>query len=347
MHSAARLSTAEPEAAARLLELIQMRLISEAIHVVAALGVADLLADAPESVEQLAEATGARPPYLQRVMRALASFGVFSEDSAGRFALAPLGEFLKRDVAGSLHGAALFFGGETGTGAVRLFLECVKTGESAIHKLSGGKGIFDWLQSDPKLTKLFNSVMTSFSTLHITGLLEAYDFSQATKIVDVGGGHGKILAEILKKNPGMHGVLFDLAHAFAGGQATVAQAGLADRCEVISGDFFVSVPAGADAYILSRVIHDWDDEKTVAILKIVRGAIAPHGRLILLETMLRPNGGSVYPVLSDLNMLLLTGGCERTEVEYRAVYRAAGFELTKTVATKSPTGTTVIEGRPM
>jgi C-methyltransferase len=347
MHEVASLSTTEPQAAARLLELIQMRLISAAIHVVATLGIADLLADAPKSIEQLAETTGARPQSLRRVMRALASFCVFSEDSAGRFTLAPLGEILKRDVTGSLHSAALFFGGETGTSAVKLFLECVQTGESAIHKLAGGKGIFDWLQGDPELTKLFNDMMTAFSTLHITGLFEAYDFSQATKIVDVGGGHGKIISEILNNNPGTHGVLFDLPHAFEGGQRTISQAGLADRCEVISGDFFVSVPAGADIYILSRVIHDWNDEKTVAILKIVRGAIAPYGRLILLETMLRPDGASVYPVLSDLNMLLLTGGCERSEAEYRAVYRAAGFELTKTVATKSPTGTTVIEGRPM
>jgi hypothetical protein len=131
------------------------------------------------------------------------------------------------------------------------------------------------------------------------------------------------------------------------GKTPIAQAGLADRCEVISGDFFVSVPAGADVYVLSRVIHDWDDQKSVAILKVVRAAIAPHGRLILLETILRPDGNTVYPVLSDLNMLLLTGGCERTEEEYRALYRAAGFELTRTVGTKSPTGTTVIEGSPM
>jgi C-methyltransferase len=347
MDSTARSIASTPDAAARLLELIQMRLISEAIHVVAALGVADLLADAPKSVEQLAEATGASPSSLRRLMRALARFGVFSPDSTDRFALAPLGEFLKRDAVGSLHGAALFFGGETGTSTIRLLLECVKTGQSAIQKLAGGRGIFEWLQSDPELNTLFNSVMTSFSNLHITGFLEAYDFSPATKLVDVGGGHGKILSEVLKTNPGMRGVLFDLPHAFEGGQRTITLAALADRCDVISGDFFVSVPTGADAYLLSRVIHDWDDEKAIAILKVVRGAIAPHGRLILLETMLRPEASTIYPSLSDLNMLLLTGGCERTEEEYRELYRSAGFELTRTVPTKSPTGTTVIEGRPV
>jgi len=337
----------KPEAAARLLELIQMRLISEAIHVAAALGVADLLAAGPKSADELSKVIGASAPSLRRVMRALASFGIFSQDSDGRFALAPTGEFLKRDMPGSLHSAAFLFGGETGTSTVRLFLECVKTGRSATHMLTGGKGSFEWVQSDPELTKLFNAVMTSFSALHMTGLLEAYDFSQAKKIVDVGGGHGKILSEILKENAGQRGVLFDLPHAFEGGKNTIAQAGLADRCEVVSGDFFVSVPAGADLYLLSRVIHDWDDEKTVAILKVVRAATAPHGRLILLETMLRPDGNTVHPLLSDLNMLLITGGCERTEEEYRALYRAAGFELTRTVATKSPTGTTVIEGRPL
>ena len=347
MVSTARSTASRPEAAARLLELIQMRLVSEAIHVIAVLGIADLVADAPKNVEQLAEATGASAPFLGRVLRALSKFDVFSQDSAGRFALAPLGEFLESGVAGSLEAAALFFGGEAGSSSIRLFLESVMTGESAIQKMSAGKGIFDWLQRDPERTKLFNSMMTSFSALHLTGLLEAYDFSQATMIVDVGGGHGRIISEILTKYPGARGILFDLPHAFEGGRQTITRAGLADRCDVISGDFFVSVPAGADAYVLSRVIHDWDDETTVAILRIVRKAIAANGKLILLENMLRPDGDSIYPVLSDLNMLLLTGGCERTEAEYRTVFRAAGFELTRTVPTRSPTGTTVIEGRPV
>ncbi len=341
------IATRKAASAARLLELIQMRLVSEAIHVVAALGVADLLAIGPMNPEKLAEATGADCDSLRRVMRALVGFGVFAQDSAGSFRVGPLGEFLRPDMDGSLHSAALFFGGEKGTNVVRLFLDSVKTGESAAHKLSGGKGLFDWLQSDPEMTRLFNSVMTSFATLHMTGLLEAYDFSYARKIVDVGGGHGKNLAEILKKNPGMRGVLFDLPHAYEGGHKLMAQAELSDRCEVVSGDFFVSVPAGADAYLLSRVIHDWNDERTLAILRNVRSSIAPQGRLVLLETMLRPNGESIYPLLSDLNMLLMTGGCERTEQEYRSLYRAAGFELTRAVATSSPTGTTVIEGKPV
>lgn len=348
LQATARWNTTKAEAAARLLELIQMRLISEAIHVAAALGVADLLAEAPKSAEELAPATGTDAPSLRRMMRALASFNIFSQESGDRFALGPLGELLRRDAEGSLHSAALLFGGETGASVVELFEDCVRMGESASQKLSGGSAnCFDWLLRNPERTRLFNAAMTAFSILHLTSVLEAYDFSQATKIVDVGGGHGRNIVEILKKNPGTHGVLFDLPHAFEGGQRNIAQAGLHDRCEVISGDFFVSVPAGADAYLLSRVIHDWDDEKAVAILKIVRRAIAPGGRLLLLETMLRPGASTVYPELSDLNMLLMTGGCERTEAEYRAVYRAAGFELTKTVATKSPTGATVIEGRPI
>lgn len=337
----------KPEAAARLLELIQMRLISEAIHVVAALGIADLLADESRSIEQLAQAAGASAPSLGRTMRALSSFGVFSEETPGRFALGPVGELLRHDTVGSLHSAALFFGGADGASVVELFEHCVRTGESASQKLSGASNCFDWLLSNPERTKHFNATMTAFSALHMSGVLEAYDFSSATEIVDVGGGHGRIIADILTRNPGMHGILFDLPHALAGGQSTIAQAGLEDRCEVMSGDFFVSVPAGGDTYLLSRVIHDWDNERATAILTIVRRAIAANGKLVLLEAMLRPAARTVYPQLSDLNMLLMTGGCERTEEEYSALYRAAGFELTRTVETISPTGTTVIEGKPI
>jgi O-methyltransferase domain len=339
-------SVTKAQAATRLLELIAIRLISESIYVAAALGLADLLADGPKSVEELAKTTGVGASSLRRVMRALVTFDVFAQDSDGRFAMAPAGEFLKRETEGSLHSAALFFGGERGAKVDELFLHCVKTGDTAWKTISGGNWI-SWLQSNSEWNSLFNAMMTAFSTLHLTGVLEAYDFSYASRIVDVGGGHGKIISEILKKNPRTHGVLFDLPHALEGGRKTIAQARLTDRCEVVSGDFFVSVPSGADVYVLSRVIHDWNDEKAIAILKIVRKAIAPTGRLILLEVMLRPGQTKVYPVLSDLNMLVRTGGCERTEEEYRGLYDSAGFTLTRTVATIAPTGTTVIEGRPV
>jgi hypothetical protein len=343
----AELGTAEAASAARLLELIFIQRISQSIYVAAALGIADLIADEPKSAEQLAKATGVQAASLRRIMRTLTGFGVFAQDGSDRFALTPIGEFLKADVTGSLHPAALFFGGEDGAQTEGLLLHCVKTGETAYEKLFGKTdALFDRFQKDPVAAALFNATMTSFSTLHLTGLLDAYDFSGINRLVDVGGGHGRNLAEILKRHPKMRGVLFDMPHAFEGGQQTIAQAGLSDRCEVVSGDFFKSVPSGADGYLISRVIHDWDDEKSIAILKVVRRAIAPDGRLMLLETMLRPGQRSLYPLLSDLNMMLRTGGCERTEEEYRSIYRAAGFELTRTVETISPTGATVVEGKP-
>jgi hypothetical protein len=344
----AELDTAQASAAAKLLELIFIQRISQAIHVAAALGIADLIADEPKSAEQLAQATGVQAASLRRVMRTLAGFGVFAEEGADRFALTPIGEFLKAGVLGSLRPAALFFGGEDAAQAEGLLLHCVKTGETAYEKLYGkSDALFERFQKDPVAAELFNATMTGFSTLHLTGVLDAYDFSTIKKLVDVGGGHGRNIAEILKRHPKMRGVLFDMPHAFEGGKKTIAQAGLSDRCEVVSGDFFKAVPNGADGYLISRVIHDWDDETSIAILKVVRNAIAPDGRLLLLETMLRPGQRSLYPLLSDLNMMLRTGGCERTEEEYRTIYRAAGFELTRTVETISPTGATIVEGRPI
>jgi hypothetical protein len=334
------------EPARRLLELILMRLVSEAVHVAAALGISRLLADGPRTIDELARASGANAASLGRVLRALKIFDVYAEDDVGRFALTPVGDLLREDTAGSLNPSALFFGGEWGSQVDRLFLHCVRTGQSAGQSLCGNSWI-DWLQSEPALNKVFNDMMTSYSTLHFTGVLEAYDFSVFRRIVDVGGGHGRILSEILQAHPQVKGILFDLPHAFEGGSQTIAAAGLSSRCEIVSGDFFVEVPVGADAYLFSRVIHDWADEQSIALLRVVRNAIAPQGRLILLEAMLRPDTACIYPVLSDLNMLVRTGGCERTEQQYRILYRAAGFELTRCITTAAPTGTTVIEGRPL
>jgi len=188
--------------------------------------------------------------------------------------------------------------------------------------------------------------MTALSNAHYKGTVASYDFRAIRKVVDVGGGHGRLISMILKAHPKMQGVLFDLPHALEGGRKTISENNLSIRCEVVSGNFFQFVPEGGDAYILSRVIHDWDEDKAVAILTVVRKTIPSNGRLLLFETMIAKTNELSYPLLSDLNMIIRTGGCERTKQEYRALYSAAGFKLTRAISTPSPTGMTIIEGRP-
>jgi hypothetical protein len=329
--------------AGKLLELIAMRHIPQALHVVAMLGVADLLVDGPKSIDDLAQATGAHTRALYRVLRALVAAGVFAEDKARRFRLTPLGRPLRSDASDSVRAASMFLSGESNLEG--LLLDCVRTGKTAIEIASGTKNWIEYYRKDSARAAVFNAAMTALSNAHYAGVLDAYNFGSIRKLVDVGGGHGRLIAIILKAYPSMRGVLFDMPHAREGGQKLIAEAGLSDRCEVVSGDFFQSVPESGDAYILSRVIHDWDDGKAVTILKVVGKGMKPHSRLLLFETMIRRGNRLSYPLLSDLNMLIRTGGCERNEAEYRALYRAAGFKLTKAVKTPSPTGMTIIEGK--
>ena len=320
-----------------------MRHVPQALHVVAVLGIADLLADAPKTSDELAQATGSHVGTLYRVLRLLVAAGVFAQDNSGRFRLTPLGQPLKSNVTDSVRAASIFLSGENELEG--LLVDCVRSGKTAIELASGTANSFDYYQ-EPNRSAVFNAAMTALSNAHYAGVVDAYDFRSIRKLVDVGGGHGKLLSMILGAHPTMRGVLFDLPHAFEGGQRTIATAGLSNRCKVVSGDFFRSVPAGGDTYILSRVIHDWPDKKAVEILTVVRGALPAKGRLLLFETMIRADSRLSYPLLSDLNMVIRTGGCERTEAEYRALYKAAGFRLTRAISTTSPTGMTIIEGRP-
>jgi hypothetical protein len=238
--------------------------------------------------------------------------------------------------------ASVFLSGESELEG--LLVDCVRTGKTAIELASGTTNSFEYY-GHPTRAAVFNAAMTALSNAHYAGVVDAYDFRPIRKLVDVGGGHGRLLSMILTAYPKMRGVLFDLPHALEGGQKTIAEAGLSNRCEVVSGDFFRSVPAGGDAYVLSRVIHDWADEKAVAILKVVRGALPAKGRLLLFETMIQADNRLSYPLLSDLNMVIRSGGCERSEAEYRALYKAAGFKLTRVIKTPSPTGMAIIEGK--
>lgn len=330
--------------AGKLLEMIAMRHVPQAIHVVAVLGIADLLSDSAKRIEQLANATSTELRVLRRVMRTLVAAGVFAEDKSHRFRLTSLGQRLRSDARDSVRAASVFLSGEPELEG--LLLSCVRTGKTAVELASGTTNWIDYYQRDPARAAVFNAGMTALSNAHYQGVIGAYNFGQIRKLVDVGGGHGRLISMILKAYPAMQGVLFDLPHALEGGRKTISENGLSKRCEAVSGNFFQFVPAGADAYILSRVIHDWDDDKAVAILRVVRTALPNDGRLLLFETMITKTNELSYPLLSDLNMVIRTGGCERTKDEYRALYSAAGFKLTRAVATPSPTGMTIIEGRP-
>jgi hypothetical protein len=330
--------------AGKLLEMIAMRHIPQALHVVAVLGIADLLADGPKRSDELAQVTGSHARTLHRVLRTLVAAGVFAEDKAGRVRLTALSQPLRTDAADSVRAASIFLSGESKLEG--FLVDCVRTGKTAIELASGTTNWIEYYRQEPTRAAVFNAAMTALSNAHYAGVVDAYDFRSVRKLVDVGGGHGRLISMILTAYPKMHGVLFDPPHAFEGGQRTIAEAGLSGRCDVVSGDFFRSVPAGGDAYILSRVIHDWADEKAVAILKVVRGVLPATGRLLLFETMIREGNRLSYPLLSDLNMVIRTGGCERTQAEYRTLYKAAGFKLTRAIKTLSPTGMTIIEGKP-
>ena len=331
--------------AGKLLELIAMRHVPQALHVAAVLGIADLVSKGAKSSAELAQTTGTDAEILHRVLRTLAAAGVLATDAKERFRLTALGQPLRSDVGDSVRAASIFLSGESELEG-RL-LDCVRSGKTAIELVTGETNWIEYYQKDPARSAVFNAAMTALSNAHYAGVVKSYDFRSVRKLVDVGGGHGRLLSMILTAYPNMRGVLFELPHAIEGARRTLDAAGLSDRCEVASGDFFRSVPEGGDAYMLSRVIHDWADDNAVAILKIVRGVLPAEGRLLLFETMIRSETRLSYPLLSDLNMVIRTGGRERTEAEYRALYKAAGLKMIRAIRTPSPTGMSIIEGKPV
>jgi hypothetical protein len=264
--------------------------------------------------------------------------GVFAEDDQGRFALTPLATTLQTDVPGSLRAYAILVLGEEHYRAWGDLMHCVRTGEIAFDHVFG-MGAWEYRAQHPEYGKIFNGAMASLTGAYNAAVLAGYPFSTIDKVVDVGGGDGSLIVALLQGNPRMKGVLFDLPHVTEKATRRIAEAGLAGRCEVVAGDAFASVPGGGDAYILSRVIHDWDDDRAVAILKNCYSAMTQKSRLLLVERALPArveHSIAVQPsVMSDLNMMVITGGLERTASEYRALLEAAGFELTKVIPTQS------------
>ncbi len=320
-----------------LLELVTRGLLVQAISVAARLGIADLLEEGPKRADELAEAVGADQTALYRLLRTLAGLGLFVEDGEGRFAPTPLGRALRRG-DGSAHAAAVYFGEPFVWKAWGNLLHSVLTGEPAFRR-AHGTSIFDYLSAHPEAEQAFHAWMTARSQLQVAAVLDAYDFSRFRTVVDVGGGHGSLLAAILDAEPSLRGVLFDLP-------AVVARApALGDRCDVVGGDFFDAVPPGADCYLLKFVVHDWDDERAARILRNVRSAIADGGTILLLEYVVPPGSDYHHAKFMDLHVLVLTeGGRERTEDEYRRLLRDAGFQLRRVVPTAAPLA--IVEGAP-
>ena len=333
------MDTGDSSATARqLLDVVNGSWMSQAAYVAAHLGIPDLLGDGAKSSEELARATGAHPPSLRRLMRALVTIGICREHRDGSYELTPMGSLLRADVVDSLRSWTLYWGGSQWSIWGNL-LHSVMTGENST-KLITGIEAFDRLEADPEAAAVFNRAMVELTRLDSATVVRAYDFSAMKRIVDVGGGYGELLAAILRANPAARGVLFDRPHAIENGRRNLATAAVADRCEFVAGDFFDSIPGGADAYVLKSVIHDWDDERSKVILQNCGRAMHEHARLLLVERIvpLQLAASAAHRAIArgDLNMLVGLGGQERREDEYRALLSATGLQV-KAVLPAGPT----------
>jgi len=318
--------------------------VSRALDLAARLGIADLLAAGARTVAEVAAKTATDAAALHRVLRLLASVGVFTEEEHGAFALTPLGELLRSDVPGSARATVMLFAGVGIQDSWKDLEYCVRTGEPAFRKHSPDADAFSGMS--PEETKNFDAAMATFAPATSAAIAAAYDFSQFGTVMDVGGGNGAILIGLLGANPGLRGIVFDRAGAAERAREKLALAGLSARCQVVAGDFFREVPAGADAYLLKHVIHDWNDEQATAILRNCYRAMKPGAKLLIAEGVYPPHIDqsleSRGAAANDVNMLVVSGGRQRSEEEFRSLYRAAGFELTKIVPT--PARLAVIEG---
>lgn len=317
--------------------------VARSIYIAAELGIADLLADGPRTAEELAQATDTHGPSLYRVLRALAGFGIFAEDETGRFTLTPPAEFLQTNFPDSVRASVRLFGEDWHWQVWNNLHESVKTGESAFHQLHG-IGFFDYCEQNPEFTKASGESKTSIAARASASLLASYDFSSARKVVDIAvmGGYGNTLLPLLTANPTIKGVLFDISPVIAAARPIIEFAGLSDRCELVTGHCLDSVPSGGDAYVLMFVVHNWDDERAIKILKNCYTAMVENGKLLLVE-MIMPKGNEPFVgKLIDLESLLITpGGYERNEEQYRSLLKAAGFKVVQIIPTK--TANSIIE----
>ena len=308
---------------------------SQAVYVAAKLGIADLIKDGPRTAADLAAQTSTHERSLYRVLRSLASVGIFTETESKTFALTPAADLLLSDHPGSMRDTAIFMGEKWHWSVYGEMLYSVQTGKVAWEKVHGQE-VFPYFQQHPEEYEIFNRAMTSMSTNVLPALVEAYDFTGVDTLVDIAGGHGMLLSGFLKRNPGLKGVLFDLPQVIDGATGLLNAEGVADRVQLESGDFFEKVPEGADAYMMKFIIHDWDDERSLKILRNIYRDSAPNARLLLFEMVVPAGNEPHFSKIQDLEMLVSPGGVERTEQEYRDLLSQAGFELRRIIPTQSP-----------
>jgi hypothetical protein len=332
--------------AAVMNELVNGFVQTQIIAVAADLGVADVLHGGPMTVDQIAESVNADPQALSRVIRSLASIGIFTDNGDGTYQQNPLSETLRSDVAGSLQAFAVLYGQDWYRVPWTKLTEHVRTGNKVPFESAHGAHMFDYLMKDQIAADTFNGAMTSTTQEAESPIVEAFDFTPFDLIVDVGGGHGAMLAAVLESSPSSRGILFDLPEVVADAPSILAEKGVDDRCTVVGGSFFETVPEGGDAYLLKFILHDWNDAQAGAILNQVRKQINPEGTLLLIERGIVSENSDPDPIkFMDLHMMVMLGGLERTESEFRKLLSAAGFELSRIITTSS-TRNILIEAKP-
>ncbi len=332
-----------PPAQVVLMQLVQGFMVAKALQTAAELGIADLVAQAPKTAEELATSTSTDARSLLRLLRGLASRGIFRQDETGRFQNTPLSEALRSDAPMSARDYVIYAVHDGNVLAWTQLMSVLRTGEPSFAA-ANGTDVWGYFEQHPDVGERFNRAMTALGAGNIRLVVDAYDFSPFTTIVDVGGGEGTLLAAILARNPAARGILFDLPAVADSARRYLASQGLDNRTQVMSGSIFGSIPAGGDVYILKNVLHDWPDDKALLILERCRAAIPTHGKLVIADAVMTPGNDPHPSKWFDLHMMVALGGRERTEEEFRTLLARAGFELTSAKPLPAPIG--IVEAVP-
>lgn len=321
--------------AVQIIEISRGYMAATCLYAVAKLKIADFIADGPKPVSQIARASKTNEDALYRIMRALATINVFRETASRTFANTPLSDALRSDLPGSSRDAVLFMVDRLHLDIYSELTHSVETGEPAFQKVTGMQP-FEFFQRNGDENKLFNAAMTSISAQTIRSVLEVYDFGETGTLADIGAGHGALLTAILEKHRGLRGIAFDLPHVVAGAKPRVESLGLAQRCEIVGGDFFRAVPP-ADSYVMKSIIHDWNDERAITILKNCASAMrGSGGKVVLIEMPVGPANEPGLAKWIDIEMLAMAGGRERTEEEYAALFAKASLRLNRVLRGPGP-----------